>query len=90
MRTFAELLTRLFSASRKGEEAGLCNCACHITGIYGGTICPLTCPCFRGKFDGCHRCGCPGTTCPLGECNTSGTIPSLNRQPAAFNQKAKQ
>ena len=53
--------------SERGVLADHCDCACHILGIYGGVSCPIdgSCP---PKLDGCHRCGCTDTTCPIGEC----------------------
>ncbi len=62
------------------ELTALCDCACHVMGIYGGTTCPAGCP-RSARFDGCHRCGCPGTTCPIGECNTRHrALPSPHRE----------
>lgn len=45
-----------------------CDCPCHLSGIYGGTSCPFDCRNAGLKLDGCHRCGCPGSKCPVGEC----------------------
>lgn len=49
--------------------ASACNCLCHIIGPLGAESCPATCSNYGRKLDGCHRCGCPGTKCLIGECN---------------------
>ncbi len=65
---FNRLFEYLFSTPASRTE--LCPCPCHLSGIYGGTQCTSDCANYGLKLDGCHTCGCSGTMCVLGECNT--------------------
>lgn len=75
MNLFETFMQQLLSTP--ASRSGLCSCPCHVSGIYGGTSCPPSCSGRGAKLDGCHRCGCPGTTCVLGECYTAARNPQV-------------